>query len=173
MKLAVIKIPETGLALDETMAIEADGSSHPARVHLRADVMKVHKDVFIRGTIDESLTLTCARCLKDFTMEDTIGLDIALRPADPAEEMGAGESGELDAPGMNTDFYAEDEIDITEIVREQVVLSIPMKPLCSETCRGLCPTCGTNLNESTCSCPRESVDPRLKVLEKLLKKREE
>lgn len=74
----------------------------------------------------------------------------------------------------NNDFscYQGDEIDITELVRESLLLAEPLKTLCREDCKGLCLHCGTNLNLTSCSCLESIVDPRLAVLRQFVKKTE-
>jgi len=60
--------------------------------------------------------------------------------------------------------YEGDEIDLTPLVHEQIILALPTRPLCGESCRGLCPRCGANLNAGACGCPAAPPDPRLAVL---------
>ena len=67
-------------------------------------------------------------------------------------------------------FYEGETVDCDPLIYEQIVLQIPMKALCREDCRGLCPRCGANLNLSSCSCPDRDVDERLAVLKKLKQK---
>jgi uncharacterized protein len=59
-------------------------------------------------------------------------------------------------------------LDLTEVVRQNLLLSIPISPVCDSQCRGLCPGCGANLNEEACTCHREEGDPRLSALRELL-----
>ncbi len=66
-------------------------------------------------------------------------------------------------------FFQGDEIDIGEMLRENVILSEPLRPVCREDCQGLCPRCGIDLNHESCACERKAVDPRLAELQKLLK----
>ena len=61
-------------------------------------------------------------------------------------------------------YYLGDRIDLGEVVREHVALQLPMKPVCRDDCRGLCPQCGANWNEGTCDCRPDDMDPRLAVL---------
>ena len=70
---------------------------------------------------------------------------------------------------LSTAFYEDHVIDLGQLMQEQCYLAVPMKPLCKEDCRGLCPDCGANLNTATCQCQRAWVDPRLAVLEQLRK----
>jgi uncharacterized protein len=74
---------------------------------------------------------------------------------------------EIEEDDLSTAFYENDEIDLGQLMREQFYLSVPMKPLCQDDCRGLCPVCGTNLNRGTCECKQGWDDPRLAVLRNL------
>jgi uncharacterized protein len=74
---------------------------------------------------------------------------------------------EVGGDDLTTAFYRDDQIDLLQLVREQLYLLLPMKPLHSDNCKGLCPNCGTNLNETTCECKIEWEDPRLAPLRKL------
>ena len=71
------------------------------------------------------------------------------------QNAGEGEV-EVEDDDLTTAFYSDEQIDLGQLVLEQFYLAVPMKPLCRESCRGLCPECGTNLNTGTCSCTRES-----------------
>lgn len=66
--------------------------------------------------------------------------------------------------------YKDYTIDLTDYILNQVILSLPMKSLCSPKCKGLCPTCGADLNNTNCDCENENIDPRLEVLKKFLPK---
>ena len=73
----------------------------------------------------------------------------------------------LQAEELEISYYQGDFIDLTPIICEQIILQIPIKPLCSEECKGLCPHCGINMNVASCSCHLEFVDPRLAVLKNI------
>ena len=85
--------------------------------------------------------------------------------------MGEGDV-EVADDDLSTAFYENDEIDLGALMHEQFVLSLPMKPLCSEGCKGLCPVCGTNLNKGTCDCKPVWEDPRFAALRELKTKTE-
>jgi uncharacterized protein len=82
----------------------------------------------------------------------------------PASEASTEAEREVEDDDLETSYYRDDEIDLNELLREQFYLALPMKPLCREECRGLCPQCGTNLNTGSCDCAPEWVDPRLAAL---------
>ena len=78
-------------------------------------------------------------------------------------------SGESEGEDEDVHFFSGDEIDLFPYAEQAIFLTMPMKTLCKEDCRGLCPQCGTNLNEKECSCDRSPIDPRLAVLADLIK----
>ncbi len=81
--------------------------------------------------------------------------------------MGEGER-EVGEEDLTTAFYRDGMLDLVDLLREQFMLALPMKPLCTEACRGLCPQCGTNLNKTQCGCAPTWEDPRLAPLKSLL-----
>jgi uncharacterized protein len=168
MKIQVSRIPEEGLDIEgEEAFVDEDAGPVTAKVSLRVE--KVGEDVLMRGEATAGLRLVCSRCLKEFERDLTVPLDLAFSPE---KEMGEEREHELAEEEMSIGFYSEDEIDLAEVVREQMLLNIPMKSLCDEACKGLCPHCGADLNVETCACGTREVDPRLKALEKFFKKGE-
>ena len=111
-----------------------------------------------------TLELPCSRCLEPFTTPVDAPFDLRYQPH--AENTGEGER-EIAEDDLTTAFYEHDEIDLGQLMREQFYLSLPMKPLCRDECRGLCPVCGTNLNRGACACTHAWEDPRLAALREL------
>jgi uncharacterized protein len=151
---------EAGAAADDAYKVVAP-------VHL---VMDVHKDADayrVAGHVSTRLGLECGRCLEPFeiSIDSPFDLRYVPEPAASAE----GEEREVTEDDLTTSFYQDASIDLGELMHEQFVLSLPMKPLCTETCRGLCPHCGTNLNKGTCDCNPAWTDPRLEALKGLVK----
>jgi uncharacterized protein len=104
---------------------------------------------------------TCARCLEPFSLPLSSQFQLTLKPkpdSPPTEEV------ELRREDLETDFYQGEEIDLSPLIQDQVLLTIPPKLVCREDCRGLCQKCGRNLNRETCHCPEKAVDPRLEAL---------
>ena len=118
----------------------------------------------VAGRLTGELELSCSRCLEPFTMP--VATEFDLRYVPRTENVGEGEK-EVEEDDLSTAFYSDDEIDLRHLIMEQFQLAVPMKPLCQEVCKGLCPQCGTNLNSATCSCAPEWEDPRLAPLKKL------
>ncbi len=107
----------------------------------------------LQGKITGTIELTCSRCLVKYPHELNIEVDEKF-------------SNDQEAVDKDDDivFMDSDTLDITEIVLGNIILSLPIKRLCKENCRGLCPICGTDLNTSPCTCVAEDVDPRLAKL---------
>ena len=121
----------------------------------------------VTGRVAGELELTCGRCLEPFRFP--VAGDFDLRYVPRTENVGDGEQ-QVDEDDLTTAFYSDDQLDLGELMSEQFHLALPMKPLCSEDCKGLCPSCGTNLNTGTCGCSDTWEDPRLAVLKALAQK---
>jgi uncharacterized protein len=133
-------------------------------VSLAFDIFKDKAQFQLAGSVHTVLEVFCSRCLEPFTIPVDADFDLRYQPH--TQNSGEGEM-EIEEDDLTTAFYADDEIDLGQLMREQFYLVLPMKPLCEEGCRGLCPECGTNLNRDTCTCTHEWEDPRLAVLKTL------
>jgi uncharacterized protein len=166
MKILIADIPDEGMDLDmeEKFGAEELSLVSPVKAHL--ELTKAHSEIIIAGTVNAELELECSRCLKKYrrTMHEPVHVVYH-----PLEELGI-DRHELTDDEMDMGFYQGEELDLRELVREQVMLNIQMKPLCDENCKGICSQCGTDLNTDTCSCKTEKIDSRLEVLKKLLEK---
>jgi uncharacterized protein len=126
--------------------------------------MDVHKDgdaYRVTGRVATRLRLECGRCLEAF--EIPVDSPFELRYVPQVENAGEGER-EVEEDDLTTAFYKDETLDLGELMHEQFVLALPMKPLCDAACKGLCPQCGTNLNKDTCGCKPAWTDPRLAAL---------
>ena len=107
--------------------------------------------VWLRGPVRAQLSLTCARCLENFAFSIDSELEIELLPKDAEPQ---GSELELKNDEMDVYFYEGDEIEIDPYIFEEIMLDIPIKALCSDACKGMCPVCGKNLNVGTCRCDK-------------------
>lgn len=164
MRLIVSDIPEEGLEKELELPVLLNDSMKPDVAHALLKIFRIKKKVLIDGTIDMSVSLMCSRCLNDFTLPVHV---VFNEEYNPFEEAGEDEEQELTGKELDLSFYSNDEIDLSELIKEQVILSVPMKPLCSEDCSGICSICGKDLNKGKCQCKTEAVDPRLAPLQKL------
>lgn len=122
----------------------------------------------VSGTITAEINLTCGRCLTDYRWPLETRLLERFRPGrenerSPEDDVFADASEDED-PVDGLHYFQGDYIDLSDCVRQQILVSLPMKRLCREDCAGLCPTCGANLAHETCSCTQETVDIRLAPL---------
>jgi len=120
--------------------------------------------VLLEGGIKTTVTFDCDRCLENYSMDidDNFKLDLEYSPSsrlEPAEH-------EISPTEMDMIYLKEPVIDIFEILSQQVFLMIPEKHLCLETCKGLCPRCGANLNQETCNCRQEFKSSPFDILKK-------
>lgn len=139
-------------------------------VALAFDVHKDRTRYRLVGTARATLHLACSRCLEPYPVPVDAAFDLRYLPH--AANTGEGER-EVEEDDLSTAFYRDEVIDLGELVREQFYLALPMKPLCREDCRGLCPQCGTNLNRNSCACAGRWEDPRLAGLRSLLDRRKD
>ena len=130
-------------------------------IQVRVDLSRSGKVILVTSRIEARAKCICARCLEPFSLPLTSQFQISLKPKPdfpPAEEF------ELKREDLETDFYEGEEVDLSPLIQDQVLLTLPPKVVCREDCRGLCQGCGRNLNREVCQCPEKRVDPRLEVL---------
>jgi len=131
---------------------------------LAFDIYKDKDQFRLVGAVQTKLELPCSRCVEPFEWPVDSSFDLRYQPH--THNTGEGER-EIEEDDLTTAFYDNETIDLGQLMREQFYLALPMKPLCVETCLGLCVQCGANLNRETCTCSREWEDPRLAVLKSL------
>jgi uncharacterized protein len=150
-----------GRALDGTDAELEPESELRAEVELH----KVHADVFVRGRLVGVLTVPCSRCLTPAAVAVKAPFELTFVPAGVEPEQGS----ELEVTEELADLatYENDEVDLEEMIREELLLALPMAAVCAESCKGLCPTCGKNLNEGPCTCEPAPKDDRWGALKNL------
>ena len=181
---AVIDIPPQGLVISCDVTAEEIGLSEvdeklasPLSVHL--EVRQQENAITVAGTVEGAALRQCVRCLSEYedslyvtlyadylrqaTVVSKSGLPLKRverrlkdRPQDPATE-DADEQDEIY-------YYQGDHVDLTPMLREQIILAAPMQPLCREDCAGLCPKCGQNLNDRRCACEPETIKSPFRIL---------
>ena len=112
-------------------------------IKLELEIFNTRNSFVIEGKLKAELILSCSRCLQKYS--SPIELDIS-------EEV------------VKSEMEDEEELYLDEIVVDNIILFLPMKPLCSDDCKGICPECGQDLNEGECDCEVEALDPRLAKL---------
>jgi DUF177 domain-containing protein len=139
-----------------------------APVSLTGEARKDARKVRLVGRVATTLECQCSRCLEPFAVPVDAAFDLLFLPADANTGQSEQEVAEDD---LGVGYYRDDVIDLGEVMREQFYLALPMKPLCRDDCRGLCPVCGVNRNVSPCSCQIEWVDPRMSALKQVFDKK--
>ncbi|MBK6797165.1 MAG: DUF177 domain-containing protein [Acidobacteria bacterium] len=166
MYISLVRMPVDGLKFEhkyqegelDTSGFEFEFIETPSLI---GRIDPVGTDMRLRSDIRARLKAPCDRCLKDVEIDIKMPVDLLYSREDP----GSGKSGEIELHSQDLyfDIYQNDQIDLDAMVLEQLELSIPIRVLCREECRGLCPQCGTDLNIEQCNCTKP-VDPRWQAL---------
>ena len=128
-----------------------------------ASAERAGDEIRIAGSLKTLLELPCSRCLEPARITINKPFDLFFRQRD--EDMfDEDEEVELEEADTRTAFFTGTQLSIADILREQILLALPMKALCTVDCKGLCPHCGTNLNSGTCNCPKETFNPHMDTL---------
>jgi len=134
-------------------------------VKLAGEVSRIEKGFALDARMDYSGKLECSRCLAPYPFENSEDFSLVLR------KRSAPGSGEIALSSAELDeyFYDEPVVSVEPIAEERIQMAVPMKPLCREDCRGLCPECGQDRNVTACGCVVETGDPRWEALSVLKK----
>jgi uncharacterized protein len=139
-----------------------------------AEVLHEHRgprdivaDIRLRGNFAGNFEVPCARCVEPVEIPLAAEFDLIFRPA--AADSEATERS-ITAPETEIGYYLKDSLLLEDVLREQVLLSLPVRTLCMPDCKGLCPRCGENRNSQACSCDAGPSDPRWQALSGLRSK---
>jgi uncharacterized protein len=164
LNLNIKAIPETGLDVPIDLGPEWFSRWHEedpglefteGRITGQVRLEKHDRDILVRGALSGHLHLACGRCLEPFDAPAAAEFDLLLAPA-PLGEPAVEE--ELSPADLDLDYYRGEVVDLESLLREQIILLAPLKPLCEEACKGLCPRCGGDLNRETCHCETEAAN---------------
>jgi uncharacterized protein len=137
-------------------------------IHFEASIRKVEEEITIEGRISTTIEMICARCLKPHNEVINDTFEVIYRPQSDTREDQMDEI-ELSETDLDISYYESGSISIAKLLRDQLLLLLPVKPLCKPDCAGLCPSCGKDLNEGSCTCSQDTIDPRFAILKQLLK----
>lgn len=164
LQVSISKIPDQGLDVDEVvngeiLAIDPDELSTAPDGRFKAHVERSEAgSLHVRGHLNLKTSGPCARCLADTPLAVDQELDLFFLPESEAHsEYDDEEGAELQDRDLVVTFYKGDILDLTGMVREQILLAQPMKRLCREDCKGVCPTCGADRNLTPCDCPKAAI----------------
>lgn len=158
---------DLGPDLRQRTPLEASGRAQLVEEH--EGKHQTIKDIRLSGEVSASLEVSCARCLEPVVQNVRRNFDLLYRP------LGVdGGREELSVTGAEAEisYYQGEGLLLEDALREQVLLALPLKALCREDCKGLCPHCGKNLNVDHCSCSEEMDDPRWLALKEIRNKLE-
>lgn len=139
----------------------------PLRMRGRAALVREHEgrtvvaDLRLAGKLSGTVELSCARCLEAVQLKVSRAFDLLYRPLDKVR--GADEIFISEAE-TEIGFYSGDGLELEDALREQILLEVPLKMLCREDCKGLCPQCGKDLNRESCACVQQTADARWNAL---------
>ena len=174
MKISIDEIPQSPKEIEFSETIEELNqiySRESSRDFGFPRLLGVHlvyyrsgQEIFFSGRFDGTFKGRCARCLEEFEFSLNKDFDFVLIP-DPKRSGHRAE--ELHREDLGLSYYSGDEIDLAPLIGEQVMLALPTRPLCRENCRGLCGSCGVNLNTERCHCSNIGSDPRMALFRTL------
>lgn len=177
-----LQLVDEPLAIDETIQPGTLDYSPdlrqtgPLPVKGTADLLIEHRDegshvndIRLRAAYHGDFEILCARCVEPVALALNGEFDLLFRPENA--DVGGGEHA-ITPEETEIGYYQESGLSLEDVVREQVLLSLPGRTLCKEDCKGLCPRCGQNLNLATCSCGDAPADPRWNALADLASKLE-
>jgi len=118
-------------------------------------------ELTIKGKMSGTVNVFCDRCLAPFQYKIDHAFETCLIPGKPKVKSGENEMNESE---LNQHYYTDPIMQWGDVVREQVILNLPFKMLCRESCGGLCAVCGIDLNQTACECTDDEQDPRLLIL---------
>lgn len=149
-----------GLLEDKSLNSITDEFEIVGPVLYRGEIYRVEGDYLINVDINYTYSTQCDRCLKAVTKDANTTLSGKLTEGD-VDEFEEDE---------NLLYHKNSHLDLDKYILMEIVSSLPMKTLCNGECKGICPTCGNNLNDSECNCEKEDIDPRFEKLKDFLQK---
>jgi uncharacterized protein len=187
MFVKIEEIGDEGLQLDEPITVrfledslarkgEETGFRPLRGARLKARLRRLGGGVLLQGELRVEVAALCKRCLAEVSASLPVSFTFSLIPRDlmendepkDLEDDGQSEpAGSFRPEDADREWFDGRTIDLDPILREQVLLALPMNLVCKETCRGLCPVCGEDLNEKRCECEREVVDARWMALKNI------
>jgi uncharacterized protein len=163
-----LNLDTPALALDDAETGEHGAGPVDARqLTGLAKVTRVGDRLLVQGDVAAEVDVECSRCLERITMPVEGTLEEQFQPTVDVETGAPVARADYDADDITFDIDANHMMDLSEPVRQALLVALPMKPLCRADCKGLCPQCGANWNDGSCDCTTEAVDERWSGLREL------
>jgi uncharacterized protein len=138
-----------------------EGFEFPQAINVDLRASKSGDEIIVQGGVDAIVEAECARCLEVYELEIDPRIQFVIQLLDTNQPQYSDDDDFVILPRTTGEY------EISDRVREAIILELPLKPLCSENCRGLCPMCGANLNETDCNCTPDKTDERWDSLKQL------
>lgn len=165
MIIELTSIVERPISIGEVFRdidLELDDAKLAGDVEFSGEKVRIYGKAHIRGRVSGEVEIECTRCTSPVIRPINIEFDDVFVSEPSSDGEAAIEGDELD------ESYVENgEIDLSEVVREQILLDLPEQVYCSDGCKGLCPKCGSNRNLIDCNCNFNEIDPRWAALKGL------
>jgi uncharacterized protein len=130
------------------------------------DFANTGRHIVARGVFKTAVAFECSRCLAELTLPVAVKIEEQF-PISNIQAIMAGHGEEIEEEEQEP-LFQDNVFDLTEFIRQMILVETPIRPLCSETCKGLCPMCGKNLNEGPCDCPTDLGASPFAVLREML-----
>ncbi len=172
MRFNVAQLLKSTVGTTRQYEIEEDISGIDADLEIvqplvgKIRLLRTADGILVTGRLHTEVRVSCRRCLKSFSVPIDFTLEEQFRPSIDVYTGAALPVEDGEDVVTRTDLHHM--LDLTEVVRQDLLLAMPISPLCSQDCQGLCPRCGADLNTETCTCQDEQIDPRLEALRQLL-----
>jgi uncharacterized protein len=168
--ISLDEIPEQGLQIRITESpaffhFEVEDVSWQGLVEWTGDLQRFGRDVICRGRARAGVVQPCSRCLREVDIDLETETTFTFVPEPPQDV--EGEEVEVESQDPDIYVYQEGRLSLRNPVRDSLIMTLPLQPVCREGCKGLCSTCGADLNEGACDCAQEANDPRWEALTRL------
>ena len=135
---------------------------------LAGELFASGSEIFFRGRLEATILLPCGRCLEEFSIILNGPLEAHWRMLSPSGPKGGGNPDQrIQLEDLDTGVIQEAGVNLWETMLEQIILNMPMRPLCRESCQGLCPACGENRNIRPCRCGEKGKNNPFESLKKI------
>lgn len=158
---------ELGEDLEQKAPIRSSGTAELVRENRGA--RQVVEDIRVVGKFATTVEVRCARCLEPVENAVAESFDLLYRPQGVDAR---GDDASIGRAETEIGYYQGDGLLLEDVIKEQILLALPVKQVCRPDCKGLCPHCGRNLNVESCDCAATVSDPRWTALEDIRKKLE-
>ncbi len=129
-----------------------EGFRNAGQLHSVSHFTKQNTQILMRATMNGNIIGVCSRCLEDAIIPINVDITIMFIPSNKQRKYIEDEEVELQSEELDIEYYRGNKINVDYIFRESLILEIPYSPLCNDSCQGLCPVCGGNLNRNECKC---------------------